>query len=92
MPRTAREKSETGLYHVMLRGMDHRIIFSDEADYGRFLEAVNQAREKSSFKLYAYCLMENHVHLLIQEGEEPLETVFNGSAHRMFITTTGNIN
>ena len=33
MPRAAREKSETGLYHIMLRGMDHRVIFMDDEDY-----------------------------------------------------------
>ena len=32
MPRAAREKSETGLYHIMLRGMDHRAIFMDDED------------------------------------------------------------
>ena len=76
MPRAAREKSETGLYHIMLRGMDHRAIFMDDEDCQRFLETLGKVREVSGFKLFAYCLMGNHVHLLLQEGIEPLETVF----------------
>ncbi|MCQ2458038.1 MAG: transposase [Clostridia bacterium] len=76
MPRAARTKSETGLYHIMLRGMDHRDIFMDDEDRKRFLETLDKVREVSGFKLYAYCLMENHVHLLLQEGTEPLEVVF----------------
>ena len=76
MPRAAREKSETGLYHIMLRGMDHRAVFMDDEDCQRFLETLNKVRVVSGFKLFAYCLMGNHVHLLLQEGTEPLETVF----------------
>ena len=76
MPRTARKKSETGIYHVMLRGADRRIIFSDEEDCERFLQTLRLVKRESAFKLYAYCLMGNHVHLLIEEGRESLETVF----------------
>ena len=76
MPRAARTKSETGIYHVMLRGADRRIIFSDDEDCDRFLDTLQKARESSGFKLYAYCLMGNHVHLLIEEEKEPLELIF----------------
>ena len=76
MPRTARQKSESGIYHVMLRGADRRIIFSDDEDCTQFIEAVARAKEISGFQLYAYCLMGNHVHMLLREGAEPLETIF----------------
>ncbi len=61
MARQARVKSATSIYHVMLKGLDGRNIF---------LEKLNKAREIGGFELYAYCLMDNHVHLLIKEGEE----------------------
>ena len=76
MPRTARKKSASGIYHVMLRGADRRVLFYDDEDNVRFLDTLRHAKEISGFKLYAYCLMGNHVHLLIEEGAEPLELVF----------------
>ena len=75
MPRGARKRSETGLYHVMIRGADRRIIFADDEDHRKFLHQLRDAKEKSSCKLYAYCLMGNHVHLLIKEEEEALESI-----------------
>ena len=70
MARQARVKSATGIYHVMLKGLDGRNIFLDDADRSIFMEKLNKAREIGGFELYAYCLMDNHVHLLIKEGEE----------------------
>ena len=51
MPRTAREKSSVGLYHVLLRGAEGRIIFADDEDCTRFLETLHHAREGDSFLL-----------------------------------------
>ncbi|MBC3798412.1 REP-associated tyrosine transposase [Acetobacterium tundrae] len=70
MARQARKKSTTGIYHVMLKGLDGRNIFLDDTDRSIFMEKLNKARETGGFQLYAYCLMDNHVHLLIKEGEE----------------------
>lgn len=76
MPRAARKKSRSGIYHVMIKGADSRMIFTDDEDCRHFLKALSRAKEKSGFFLYAYCLMDNHVHMLIKEGEEPLEVIF----------------
>ena len=76
MPRTARERSAVGLYHVLLRGADGRIIFADDEDCTRFLASLSHAREGDAFLLYAYCLMGSHAHLLIREASVPLETAF----------------
>ena len=76
MPRTERKKSASGIYHVMLRGINHQQLFEDEEDYLRFLSVVRECKEVSEYKLYAYCLMGNHVHLLLQEGKESLDLIF----------------
>ena len=60
----------------MLRGADRRIIFGDDEDCLRFLDTLRRVKQESGFRLYAYCLMGNHVHLLIQEDKEPLERIF----------------
>jgi len=76
MPRTKREASETGIYHVMARGINHQLIFEEAEDYSRYLAILSEVKELSGFKLYAYCLMGNHFHLLIKEGTEPLPQIF----------------
>ena len=75
MPRTARVKSKTGIYHVLLRGINRQIIFEDEEDSVKFLQTLSEYKEKSGYELYAYCLMGNHVHILFKEGKEDLSTV-----------------
>ena len=54
----------------MLRGIDKRDIFMDDADRMKFMEKLLKDREIADFKLYGYCLMDNHIHLLIGETEE----------------------
>ncbi|MEG6523513.1 transposase [Desulfotomaculum sp. 1211_IL3151] len=76
MPRAAREKSSTGIYHVMLRGSNHKILFEDNEDYQKYLETIKTFQEKSGYAIYAYCLMSNHIHLLIKEVTEDLGIVF----------------
>ncbi|MDO7785874.1 REP-associated tyrosine transposase [Desulforamulus aquiferis] len=72
MPRYARERSETGIYHIMMRGIDKRDIFIKDDDYEKFLHYIEKAKEKSGITLLAYCLMTNHLHLLIKEGKEQI--------------------
>lgn len=78
MPRTARRLSETHLYHVMLRGNEQRQIFQDEEDNLKFISLLKDIKEISGFQMYAYCLMGNHVHMLIRTGinGEPLSELF----------------
>ena len=76
MPRTARKESRTGMYHVMLRGINQQLIFEDDEDNEKFLEILKDCKDASGFKLFAYCLMGNHVHLLIKIADEGLEQIF----------------
>jgi REP element-mobilizing transposase RayT len=54
------------LYHLIVRGVDRRDIFHSPEDYRKFLALLAVQKEKLPFFLYAYCLMTNHVHLLIE--------------------------
>jgi REP element-mobilizing transposase RayT len=76
MPRTRRLKSETGIYHVVLRGINKQTIFEDEEDNEMFLLTLDQYKQKSGYKLLAYCLMGNHVHLLMKTEDETLGQCF----------------
>ena len=72
MPRIARVKSRSGIYHVMLRGANRQEIFHDDEDCLTFLKIVEKYKIKSELKIYAWCLMGNHIHLLMKEGNESL--------------------
>ena len=75
MPRQARIKSKTGTYHVMLRGINQQQIFEDNEDSEKFLQVLKDCKAISEFDLFAYCLMGNHIHLLIQEKKEQIDQI-----------------
>lgn len=75
MPRQARKQSESGIYHVMLRGINRQNIFEDEEDREKFLQTLGYYKAISEYKVFAYCLMSNHIHLLIRIEKEPLDRV-----------------
>lgn len=84
MPRKLRDTSSTGVYHVMLRGNNKQSIFETSDDYVRFLLLLDQKRHPMDSDhspmppccvFYAYCLMPNHVHLLIQEKNERISDI-----------------
>ena len=82
MPRQARTISPTSIYHAILRGVNKQQVFEDEEDYIRFLNALRRQTQPDvdaqgkTFQprchVYAYCLMGNHVHLLLKEGSETI--------------------
>ncbi len=72
MPRVARIKSKSNIYHIMIRGINQQDIFTDDEDDEKFLVILDHYRQKIEFEIYAYCLMVNHVHLLLKEGKELL--------------------
>ena len=75
MPRQARKKSNTGIYHIMLRGINRQQIFEDEEDRDRFLDTLLRYKDECGYQIYAYCLMGNHIHILLKEGKEELTQV-----------------
>lgn len=66
MARAYRLQAENCLYHITSRGDDHKAIFKSERDCQKFLGYVKSAKDKFQFYLYAYCLMDNHYHLLLE--------------------------
>ncbi len=76
MARAARTLSKSNIYHVMLRGVNRQDIFEDDEDRAYFMNVLRRCKELSGFRLHAFALMSNHVHLLIEPGNESLETVF----------------
>ena len=75
MPRKPRVEIPGGLYHVMSRGNNRRKIFRSHDDYLKFTRIVAEQKCKLSFYLYAYCLMPNHFHLLIEMQDDPVSHI-----------------
>lgn len=65
MPRPRRYEIENGWYHVINRGAARRHIFLNDELKSVFLDVLGIVVERYGFKLYAFCLMGNHYHLLI---------------------------
>lgn len=70
MPRKPRIEIGGGLYHVITRGNNRRKIFRSDDDYLKFTGLLHQQKSKLPFYLYAYCLMPNHIHLLIEMQDD----------------------
>lgn len=70
MARRLRVEVEGGLYHVIARGNDRRDIFHSPADFLRFLSLLAKQKARSPFFIYAYCLMSNHLHLLLERQQD----------------------
>ena len=65
MPRTARVKHENFKLHVMVRSIMEVDLFAEDADKVKYLSIIQRIQIKYGFKVYAYCLMSNHAHLII---------------------------
>ena len=65
MSRQARQQSNSNFYHIMLRGINRQNIFEDDDDRRRFIDTAFRFSEETQAKIHAWCLMSNHVHLLI---------------------------
>lgn len=82
MPRTARVISSTGIYHIILRSVNQQIIFEEESDYLKFLYILSDCKEKYDFDIYAYCLMSNHIHLILNDHNNKLSSIFQSLGTR----------
>ena len=70
MARARRATSESGLYHVFARGVGRCIIFEDDSDRQLFLSYLKRFLTRSDLKIIAWCLMDNHYHLVLQGSME----------------------
>lgn len=87
MPREKRKISSTGIYHIDTVGINSQLLFYDDADREMFLKKLSNIKKEKGFKIYAWCLMDNHYHLVIKESEYPISRIMqslNGSYARYF--------
>lgn len=69
MPRPPRLLLPQTFYHVMTRGNNRHEIFKSSTDYQYYFKLIDRYKTKHPFDLYHYCLMPNHVHLLVKTNK-----------------------
>jgi putative transposase len=72
MPRQARLDAPNSLHHVMVRGLERRVIFRDDADRADFVARLAALGQAGAWTVYAWALLPNHAHLLVRTGSRPL--------------------
>jgi len=77
-----RKLSSTNIYHVICRGNNRNIIFQDDQDNMVYIYILKEVNKKHNFLICAYCLMKNHVHLLLDMKNESISTVMKKINHR----------
>jgi REP element-mobilizing transposase RayT len=75
MARKPRIQFEGAFYHIIVRGNQKQNIFLDDDDRNNYLERLQKYKTKYNFFLYAYVLMTNHVHLLIETPSDPISKI-----------------
>ncbi len=86
MPRQPRKFSNNGYLHIIVRGIGRQVLFEDKSDYSFYLSILDRFSKETGISVIAYCLMENHVHLLIydKEGTTPLFMKKLGVSYSVF--------
>ena len=77
MGRLPRAIDEGLIFHAFNRGNNRADVFAEEGDHEAFLQALGQTQSRYGFRLFGYCLMTNHFHLLVQP--EPGQSISLGS-------------
>jgi len=72
MPRLPRKYSETSVYHIMVRGNAKQDIFIDNQDKRKIIRVIFQKRAIDLFNIYAFCIMNNHAHIVAKELKESI--------------------
>lgn len=75
MPRQVRKFSQSGTYHIMIRGNERKDIFLAEEDKQRFFDTLREKQRDGEFTVYAFCIMNNHAHLLLKVENEGLARI-----------------
>ena len=73
MPRKPRSKSPTGYFHITLRGNGGQLLFDDAEDRIAMLQILDAILPKHNIELIAWCLMGNHIHLLIDDPDDRVD-------------------
>ncbi|MGH4137295.1 transposase [Clostridium sp.] len=78
MARMARLKAAYAIYHIMCKSISEVNLYRDSEDKEKYLSLVKKYKELYNVRVYGYCLMDNHVHLLIDSNGSDISKVMHG--------------
>lgn len=77
MPRCARIKSHDAIFHIMIKSIKEVPLFNEADDKKLYLKIVKEYQDHYGFKVYAYCLMSNHGHLIIDANGADISKIMH---------------
>jgi putative transposase len=78
MPRTARIKSFDSIYHIMVRSISDFPLYREDADKDKYLSLIKRYQDTFGYKVYAYCIMTTHGHLVIDANGADISKIMHG--------------
>ena len=78
MPRKARVKTNESIFHIICKSISEVTLFKDAADKEKYLFLIKKYKTLYNFKLYGYCLMDNHSHLMVDANGADISKVMHG--------------
>ena len=77
MPRKAREKTKDAIFHIMARSISEVDLFKDKDDKLKYISLVKKYQKLYKFRVYGYCLMDNHVHMIIDANGADISDIMH---------------
>ncbi len=84
MPRISRESYATSFFHVMVQGIKKEYIFNNKITMNKYIELLKSEKEKFNIEILAYCVMDNHTHLLIYTEKIKEMSLFMHTVNQKF--------
>lgn len=78
MPRCARIKSMDSVYHIMVRSISDTLLFRSSEDKDEFLYLIKEYQDLYAFKVYGYCIMDTHAHIIIDASGADISSIMHG--------------
>lgn len=75
MPTSAREYSETDIYHVFARANNREKIFLDKSDKDYYINLIKLSKDELNIRVFAFAIMDNHIHILLKAKREDLSKI-----------------
>lgn len=94
MPRVARQIADSGFYHVTCRGNGRQLLFEDDEDRRHYVALLENKARSHEVAVLAWCLMDNHVHLLLDDPKNEVSHMMHGlttAYAQYFNSKTGHV-
>lgn len=86
MGRRLREDYDSAVHHIVVKGINRKYIFKEPVNKSKYIDLLKYYKEKHDVKIFAYCVMDNHLHLMIQSGNPKVKKYKYRELNRLCIS------